>query len=530
MLSLDKREIGYIYLYAILSGIITLSLPLGIQAIINFIAGGVINTSWVVLVVVVTLGIILSGVLQVMQLSITETLQQRVFTRAAFEFAYRIPHLHPEVLRKNYAPELVNRFFDVLSVQKGLPKILIDFTTAILQIFFGLILLSFYHPFFVFFGVTLLVLLFVVLRFTAPRGISTSMTESKYKYKTAFWLQDVARNVRLFKLEDMADFTLHHTDHYVEGYLGSRRSHFRVLMVQFGNILAFKTIITALLLILGSILVVNQQINIGQFVASEIIILTITGSVEKLILSMETIYDVLTGVEKMGQFSDLPLEDEHSGSAHLADTSKGLHIVIENTLPHADWPGQPLNLELKPGERVRLRGGERSGKTSLLYLLAGYHLPQGGKVLLDDLPMQNYDLQDLRKHVGDALQGSSLFGGSLKENICLGREDISLEQIKWAAEQAGLMDWVQSKREGFDTIILPDGQGIPESVACRLVIARSIVSRPRLLLLDDITHTLSPESRKQLMRNLTDPANPWTLVAVADAPECTGFFDRVIVL
>src|SRR5690606_14189919 len=159
LLQADKREIYLVYAYAAFNGIVNLSLPLGIQAIIGFIMGGMVSFSWILLVFLVIVGIAVTGGLQVMQMYLVEILQQRVFTRAALEFAFRIPRFKLESLRNRYAPEIINRFFDTISVQKGLGKVLIEFSTSALQVVFGLILLSFYHPFFVFFG---LMVLFIV--------------------------------------------------------------------------------------------------------------------------------------------------------------------------------------------------------------------------------------------------------------------------------------------------------------------------------------------------------------------------------
>ena len=152
LLKPDKKEIRNVYIYAVFNGLVTLSLPIGIQAIINLIQGGQMNASWFILVLFVIGGIAFGGYLQISQIKITENLQQKIFSRAAFEFAYRIPRIKLEALYKHYAPELMNRFFDVVSVQKGLSKILTDFSMASIQVVLGLALLSLYHPFFIFFS------------------------------------------------------------------------------------------------------------------------------------------------------------------------------------------------------------------------------------------------------------------------------------------------------------------------------------------------------------------------------------------
>ena len=282
MLSLDKKEIMLVYAYAIFSGLINLSLPLGVQAIIGFVNSAQFSTSLFLLIVVVVIGTTAAGVIQILQLSMTEILQRRIFVRSSFEFAYRIPRFKMEAVNNFYAPELMNRFFDTLTVQKGLSKILIDFSSSTLQIVFGLVLLSFYHQFFVFFGLILLGLIVLIVVLTGPRGLKTSLFESKYKYKVAHWLEEMARVMGTFKLAGETDLPMKKTNEHVEHYLKYRKQHFSVLITQFANIVGFKTIITGGMLLLGSVLVVRQEINLGQFVASEIIILLVLGSTEKL--------------------------------------------------------------------------------------------------------------------------------------------------------------------------------------------------------------------------------------------------------
>lgn len=106
-----RREIRYILLYALVAGLINLSLPLGVQAIIGLIAGGSISASWGVLVLFIIVGALMVGLLRLMQLSVMEYMQRRIFTDSAIEFAARIPRLNLELLRHEYLPELVNRFF-----------------------------------------------------------------------------------------------------------------------------------------------------------------------------------------------------------------------------------------------------------------------------------------------------------------------------------------------------------------------------------------------------------------------------------
>ncbi|MBC7494281.1 MAG: ABC transporter ATP-binding protein, partial [Flavobacterium sp.] len=311
LLKIDKKDISQILFYAIFSGLVSLSMPLGIQAIINFIQSGRVSASWIVLVVLVVIGVALVGILSLMQLRITENLQQKIFVRSSFEFSYRLPKIKFEEYNNQYPPELANRFFDTLTIQKGASKLLLDFSTALLQIIFGLILLSLYHPFFIVFGILLFLLLFSIFRFSYASGLYTSMKESKYKYKVVSWLQEIARNNFSFRKNENFDFALQKNDYLVSEYLSYREKHFGVIKRQFAQLIVFKIIITASLLIIGGFLVIQQQMNIGQFVAAEIIILLVINSVEKIgqVPDLET--EFVNETDKISCYTNLTLETEN---------------------------------------------------------------------------------------------------------------------------------------------------------------------------------------------------------------------------
>ena len=244
LLRIERNDILQIFYYAVFSGLVSLSLPLGIQAIVNLIQGAQISTSWIILVILVTLGVVLVGILNLMQLRIIETIQQRIFIKSSFELSYRFPKIKMQALRNEYPPELANRFFDTLTIQKGLSKVLLDVPTALLQVVFALILLSFYHSLFIVFGIVLLVTVFFVFQYTAKKGLETSLKESKFKYKVAHWIQEIARSIISFKLSGKTNLALTKNDLLAENYLQARESHFRIIRFQYIKMIAFKAIIT----------------------------------------------------------------------------------------------------------------------------------------------------------------------------------------------------------------------------------------------------------------------------------------------
>ena len=534
LLEPDRKDVAYIYLFAIFGGLLTLTLPLGIQAVIGLVQGGDVSSSLVILIAVVTLGTLFSGVLKIMQITVAETLQRRVFARSAFEFALRIPNLRLDDLQRDYPPELVNRFFDTLTVQKGLPKVLMDFSTGLVQIIFGLLLISFYHSFFVFFGLAVLVVLVFLLRWTGPKGLESSLVESKYKYKVAHWLQEVARTMITFKLASGARLSLSKTNDLVDGYLDARANHFRILVNQYGYIVAFKTVVTAVLLALGGILVINNQITIGQFVAAEIVVLLILNSVEKVILTLADVYDLLTGLEKMGYFTDLPLDPHEGMKFERVDTGKGMELDIRDlNFQFSDSNRKTLrdvSFKVQPGEKVCVAGYNSSGKSTLIQVVSGMLLDYDGTVSYNGAPMFNFNLKSLRRYIGDHGAQEDIFNGTLWENICLGHEEINFQQIVWATRQVGLEDFVQRLPNGYDTVLLPGGRNLPQSVQTKILLARSIVSHPRLLALEEFLNKLQPTERERMCDMLTARSQPWTLLAVSNDPLLAARCERIILM
>ena len=518
LLQLEKRDILQIFYYAIFSGIVALSLPLGIQAIINLIQGAQISTSWIVLVVLVTLGVAFSGSLQIMQLRIIETIQQRIFMRSSFELSYRFPKIKMSELRNYYLPELANRFFDTITIQKSLSKILIDVPTAILQILFALILLSFYHPFFIIFGLLLLVLVFIVFKFTAKKGLETSLKESKYKYKVAHWIQEIGRSVISFKLSGSTSLGITKNDELVSDYLKARESHFQVLMLQFIQMIGFKLVVTASLLLIGGALVLNQEMNIGQFVAAEIIILLVIASVEKLILGLESLYDALTSLEKIGQIVDKDLESQQG---ETLQTAKGLHIELDHVSYEVNDRSRAIlkdiSLTITPKSRILIKGESGSGKSTLLRLISGVIEATSGHVYVNDMSINSLHLNFYRSQLGLSLSDETPFEGTIRDNLTFGNQNITDEQIFDVLEKIGLKNFVREQANGLSTILYPDGKQMSFTLSKKIVLARAILKQPKLLILEDALDRFNETETHAIIDYLTHPDRPWALIVVSSS-------------
>ena len=531
LLRTNSTEIRNVYIFAVLSGILSLALPLGIQAIINFIQMGQVSTSWIVLVVLVVLAIGFSGILTIAQMRITENLQQRIFVKSAFEFADRIPKIKMDELIKKYAPELTNRFFDTLTIQKGLSKLLIDFTAASLQIVFGLVLLSFYHSFFIFFGLILVILLALILKVTSKKGFESSLNESNYKYKIAHWLEEIAHARFSFKMAGNPELSLTKTDDHLNGYLIARNIHFRVLVQQFTFLILFKVLIALALLIIGGFLVLNQDMNIGQFIAAEIIILLVLNSVEKLIMSLEIVYDVITAVEKIGQITDIELE-QYDG-IKIPERDCGIEIFIDRVSFQSNLYRNPIlkeiTMEIEANQKVCIISDSTVSTNTLFCLIGGMYPVSSGNISIEGLPIGNLDIQDLRNDIGNLLFQDKLFHATILENITLGRSYATFGEVQRIAKILNFSEAINNFSEGYNTLLNPESHFIPQDIIKKILLIRAFVGNPKLILLEDPSNSLNDSQSDHLIELISSQQNVSVLYS-SDDEKLMKFADKIIEL
>ncbi|WP_435356549.1 peptidase domain-containing ABC transporter [Emticicia sp. SJ17W-69] len=517
LIYIEKKEITSIYFYAILSGLVQLSVPIGVQAIIGFVLGASMVTSIYVLIFVVVLGVLMVGIMQMNQMKIIEKIQQNIFTRYAFEFAETIPRFDLKKVDNYYLPEKVNRFFDTLNVQKGISKLLLDIPIASIQIIFGLVLLSLYHPIFIVFGLLLLFILWFILSFTSKKGWSTSLEESAYKYEVVAWLEEIARVIKSFKFSQGTHLNLQKTDKNVLGYLKARTAHFNVLLVQYRTLVFFKVAITTTMLTVGTYLLLSQQLNIGEFIAAEIVILSVIAAVEKLIGSLDSVYDVITGLEKLASVTETPLEKE--GTLPLNTLNNGVSIKISDfNFQYLDGKKAltNINLTIPANSKVCISGHEGSGKSSLLRVISGNFSDFSGSILINNIPIGNYQLETLRNKIGIYLNQQDIFRGTVWENISLNRYKIVPENVTKIAENLGIQSYLDTLQQGFETQIDSAGKKLPSTIVKKILLLRAFANEPNLLLLEEPWQGLEETEKEKMINHLLNMVPNTTIIVVSN--------------
>jgi ABC-type bacteriocin/lantibiotic exporter with double-glycine peptidase domain len=378
----------------------------------------------------------------------------------------------------------------------------------------------------------MLLFLFLIFKYSYFSGLENSLKVSKYKYKIAGWLQEMARNNYSFRRELNYDFALQKNDTFVLEYLNYRESLFDIIKRQFSQLIVFKIIVTASLLSIGGYLVIVQEMNIGQFVAAEIIILLVINSVEKIIIGLETLYDVLTAVEKIGLITDLSMEDDSPD-----DTEKyfsAISLQAENL--GVKFPNSPskilknINLKIEQGERLLIEGENGSGKTTLIRILSTLLQPSEGSLYINDDTFSKINFKQYRSQIGNIIHGETPFEGTILDNITFKNSNISNQDMKWAIEGVQLSEYIKSLPNSLETQIFPEGKQLSSSNAQKILLARSIVNKPRILFYEDPTDAMDEKVANEIIDFISSEQNKWTIIISSKNPYWKTKCSRILTM
>lgn len=514
----EKSDVGNIYIYALLIGLVHLSIPLGIQAIVSYAMGATMVTSLYLLIAFVVIGTWLMGYFRLKVMQIIEKIEQKIFVEYSIAFAEKLPKVNLQNIKKYFLPELVNRFFDTQNLQKAVSKILLDIPTALIQIVLGLILLAFYHPWFLVFGALVIIIVIIIFRQTMDSGIQSSLEESESKYEVASWLEDIAGAVKTFKINSRTDLHVGGADQRVSGYLENRTSHFKVLILQYKAIIGFKVIITFFMLSIGTYLLVTQQLNIGAFIATEIVLLTIMAAVEKLIVNLESYYDVVTSLTKLSKVLDLD-EEPNSQLAVSHKKGQGMQIdLVDVNFSFVDNKPilKDINTQIVSNSMTVISGYLGAGKTILLNLIAGFYEPTSGNILFDKVAVRNMDKAVLREQIGVYLEDMPLIKATVFENIQLGRMDVKPEDVLELTEKLGIENFSSRFTKDLNTKIRETDTEVSFSTKKKILLLRALLGSNRLLILEDPIEGMDQNFSEKLVSYLREIKKSTTIVIVSE--------------
>lgn len=522
----ERRELALVLVYATCVGVLSLSLPITASAVVNSVAVTALLQQLLVICAALCAALLLAALLQLLQQIAVEYVQRRVFVRVAGALAEGLPRVRIAALDRQHGPELVNRFFDVLTVQKAAATLLMDGVALALQVLIGLVLLASYDAILLGFDMMLVAGL-AVLALLGRGGARTAIAESIAKYEVAAWLEDLARHPSAFKFAGGPRLARERANDLAVAYLGERAAHFRILVRQIAFSLGLQIIVSVALLGLGGWLVMRGQLTLGQLVAAQIVVNLVVSTFTKMGKQLESWYDLLAAADKVGHLLDLSADE--GGAAVRPASEAGMALALRDLSYQYEGATGPaietVNIAIAAGERVAIAGPVGAGKTTLLDLVLGLRTPQRGWVEIDGLDLR--DSEPVRRLEGVGyVSGLAIFQGTVAENLRMGRSELSLHDVRESLAAVGLLDTVLALPDGLETVLIAGGAPLTLGQAERLMLARAVAGHPRLLVIDETLDRVDEAVRQRVLA----AAEPWTVLVATHSPDVIARCQRTIVL
>lgn len=530
----ERRDILTLVIFAMFSGVLYLALPLAVDRVVTNLAFGGQAQPYVqalfAIAKILAVCLSLQALIIAFQYYIAEVIQRRIFVRTASDLAFRLPRVNAKAFDDVHGPELVNRFLDVVTVQKNTAFFLLEGINVVAASLIGMVLLSLYHPLLLAF-VGLLVVLIIVVTWLLGRGaVRTAILESRTKYDLVGWFEEIAAYPFMFKGSGGYELAYQRTNMLATEFVNARTKHFGNVFRQVSGLLILSIFASVTLLVLGTWLVLSQQITLGQLVASELIMSGIVVALIKLGKKLEAWYDTLAAVDKLGHIFDLETESISGEEPSTAASTKGMQVkVCDLSFGYRDKDllFSKRSFELQPGERLAIYGPQGSGVSSLLDLLFAVREPSQGHLSFDGLDSRSWQLERLRESV-QLLRRDEFIDGTVIENLRLGRPEIGLDEIRVALEKVGILDDILRHPDGLNLRLRLGGAPLSTSQRICLLFARALVQKPRLLLVDELFDGLDEKTFQRLTRVTLNSDLPWSVIVATRINEAISLCDQVI--
>jgi putative ABC transport system ATP-binding protein len=527
----EYRDFFVVVIYALAVAILSLAVPIGVQTIVNNVSFGQLNQPMVALVIAVFVFLLVSGTFQVFQIIIVELLKQRLFTRIAVDIALRLPRLSGQVLRQEFTPELMNRFFEVVVVQKSVAKLFLDGIAVVLQVTIGLTILACYHPFLLIVSVMLLIATILLTGVLGKGAVISSIKECSAKHSVLIWLENLAHNKLLFRTSNGLKFGIQQADQFVRTYVIWRKAHFKILLRQNIALYLLQAFAHATLLGLGGYLVINGQLTLGQLVASELIIAAILLNLIKFGRLLEDFYDLTAAVSKLETLVELPVENTTGQDVLSADSPLSI-MVKDLSFKKADgeYVFKNLNFSIPAGGVFCILGKNGSGKTLLGEIFLKIENNFDGIIELDGRNLSDIEPVSLR-YVVSLVKGIEVFRGTILDNVRLGENAIPMSDIRRILKMLGVDEELQKLPQGLETWIDEDARPLSKGMASRLMLARAFLSKSGLIIVDETFDLIDRDILRQyIVPTLKTLSSASTIIVMTHDEFFAKEFDKVVEL
>ncbi len=531
LLTLNRRDIITIIIFAMTYGLLSLVVPIAAQGVVTIVSFGTVRQPLFVLVIVVFVLLTFSSVTRLLQNILIETIQQRIFASSALKIASRLPQIKLVTLDDNHGSEILNKYFDIMTIQKTLSSLIPALSGFILQASVGMILFALYHPVLIVYDLIFIISVSLIIFLPYQSGLDSAITESNAKYDVAAWLEEMARVAPLFHFHENGRFGFDRADDMVVTYLKARKSHFQSILKHMVSAYGLQILVSSSLFLIGGLLVLNNQMTLGQLVAAEIIATALGASAAKIPNYMEKYYDLRAAAEKVHKLITIPV-DESDETTHLLIT-RASELVTPPTLevkklllPNLSYDNE-ISFNVVADSSAVVLMNEQMSKNILADCLLGLREAISGEIIYNDIPVMNYHQNKFRKKVS-LIRNLDYFDGTLLDNITMGDASISIDEVTNILRDFTLLETIQLLPDKLNYVLSGSTHPFSNSQFIKLQFIREILTKPMLMVIDEALDSLTKSQAEIIISEIKKHCRSLTLIVLTRKKTIANLFDNRI--
>ncbi|VXC58419.1 Putative ABC transport system ATP-binding protein [Sphingomonas sp. T1] len=490
----DTPYLRLAMVYGVAISLLSLATPISVQLLINSVANTALPAPlWTLAGLLLVLLLFVAG-LSAMRFWVMALFERRFFARVVAEITERAVHAQNPFFADQNRGDLFNRYFDLVVVQKAVPSLVIGAFTIILQSAVGLVVTSFYHPFFLAFNALLILLVLAIWTIWSRGSIRSAVALSHAKHEAARWLESLGGSNGFYKSSRHLDFAMDRSEAVTATYVDRHERYFRYSFAQTVAFLLLYAFASAALLALGGNLILRGELSIGQLVAAELILSGVFYGVSQLGWYLDTLYDLIASAEELSLLFAIPQEQ----AAATAGQAPGDGAV---RLEAVEVEGARFDFSLAAGEQlVTLADG---GAERLLAMVLKRHIvPERGLVTVGGADMATFDMYLLRSAVM-VLDRPTIVEVTIREYLSLaaaaGSDPGGMLEV---LDAVGLRERVAQFPHGLDTPLAASGYPLAIGEVVALKLASALLVRPRVLMLSQLCDLIPAERLADVLRRL----------------------------
>nr|WP_244651635.1 ABC transporter transmembrane domain-containing protein [Sphingomonas sp. CFBP 8764] len=490
----DTPYLRLAMVYGVAISLLSLATPISVQLLINSVANTALPAPlWTLAGLLLVLLLFVAG-LSAMRFWVMALFERRFFARVVAEITERAVHAQNPFFADQNRGDLFNRYFDLVVVQKAVPSLVIGAFTIIIQSAVGLVVTSFYHPFFLAFNALLILLVLAIWTIWSRGSIRSAVALSHAKHEAARWLESLGGSNGFYKSSRHLDFAMDRSEAVTATYVDRHERYFRYSFAQTVAFLLLYAFASAALLALGGNLILRGELSIGQLVAAELILSGVFYGVSQLGWYLDTLYDLIASAEELSLLFAIPQEQ----AAATAGQAPGDGAV---RLEAVEVEGARFDFSLAAGEQlVTLADG---GAERLLAMVLKRHIvPERGLVTVGGADMATFDMYLLRSAVM-VLDRPTIVEVTIREYLSLaaaaGSDPGGMLEV---LDAVGLRERVAQFPHGLDTPLAASGYPLAIGEVVALKLASALLVRPRVLMLSQLCDLIPAERLADVLRRL----------------------------